>query len=586
MFKKRILLADADAQACEDFRKALGESWEVTAVADGNAALADMERQPSHVLVADLDLAELDGVELLNRIQSSYPKTIRFILANDLDRERMMKQVLGAHQFLSKPLDFSVLKSTIERTVALDRFVASNSIRELVSRIRTLPTIPSLYLEVVAALNSPNATTEQVSAIIAKDMAMMTKLLLVINSAGFGLSRKITNPTEAVGLLGFETVKSMVMTIKLLTQYDKIKPVYFSIDKLWRHSTEVARTAKLLTVMHTDDFAMAEAAFTAGLMHDLGKVVLAANFDEQYRGAQSLARKQQMPLWEVEREIFGASHGEIGAYLLGLWGMPLDVLEVAAFHHQPANSVEKYFTPLTAVHVANALKHENDPDKEGWAASKIDEAYLAEIGVLDQLPVWRNAVAKRDFTKPDIKAKPAAVVRPANFSAPIVPAKPAAAKAPAPRQAVRQQWIYVTVGAAVVLLIMAWLSFEFLLGHNEKPSSTLTENIASKPVANPIEQPKPIAVASHPAPVAVIPVAAVAAQPPSAPASVKPIIKTLGISDLKLQGIFFSADHPSAIISGKTVQVNDHINGVLVAAIKSSSVTLRYQDQSRTLVLR
>ena len=302
--QKRILLADADAQTFDTFQQALGEEWKVQAVANGTAALVEMEKAPADVVVANLDLAELDGGELLNRIQGIYPKAIRFVLAHESDRERTIKQVLGAHQFLGKPLEPDALKNSIEGACALENWVPRNSIRELVRRIRTLPTMPTLYQEVITLLKSPDATTAQVGAIIAKDMSMTTKLLQVLNSAWFGASRKISDPAEAVGMLGFETVSSMVMTIKLLSQYDKVKPVYFSIDRLWKHSTEVARNAKQIALMHTNDRALAEAAFTGGLLHDLGKVVLASNFDEQYRGAQSLATKQNLPPWEVEKGNF------------------------------------------------------------------------------------------------------------------------------------------------------------------------------------------------------------------------------------------------------------------------------------------
>ena len=119
----------------------------------------------------------------------------------------------------------------------------TSSMRELIGRIRAFPkAIPSLYVEVVNALKSPSTTTEDIGTIIAKDMAMTTKLVQVLNSAYFGLSRTITEPTEAVGILGFDTVKSLIMTIKILSQYDKVKPVYFSIDNIWRHSTNVARS--------------------------------------------------------------------------------------------------------------------------------------------------------------------------------------------------------------------------------------------------------------------------------------------------------------------------------------------------------
>ena len=327
MDRKYILLVDADSQAAGEFREALGHQWEITSVADGKAALARMKQQAYDVVVASLDLPGLDGPQLLNRIRTQYPDTLRVIAAPNADSERVVKRMLGAHQFLTKPFDRATLKNIIEQALTLDAWVPNENVRKLISRVRSFPTIPSLYLEILAALRSPDATTEQIGALLARDMAMMTKLLQVLNSAYFGLPRRISDPAEVVGILGFETVKSMVMAVKLLGHYDRLKPIQFSIDRLWRHSTEVAQSAKQLALKETGDQTLADTAFTAGLMHDVGKVVLAVNFDEQYHGAHSLARKRQLPLWEIETEIFGANHGEIGAYLLGLWGMPPELLE-------------------------------------------------------------------------------------------------------------------------------------------------------------------------------------------------------------------------------------------------------------------
>jgi putative nucleotidyltransferase with HDIG domain len=609
MSNKRILLADADSQVLVDFRQAMGDEWQVVAVPAAAAALSEMEKEPFDVVVADLDLKEVDGCELLNRIQAASPKAVRFILAGEADHDRVVKKVLGAHQFIAKPLEASKLKATIERALALDHWIPKNSIRELVARIRTLPTIPSLYLEVQAALKSSDATTEQVGAIIAKDMAMMTKLLQVINSACFGLPRKITNPTEAVGLLGFETVNSMVMAIKVLSQFDKVKPVYFSIDRLWRHSTEVARNAKQIAMWHTEDSALADAAFTGGLLHDLGKVVLAANFDEQYRGAQSLALKQNLPLWDVEKEIFGASHGEIGAYLLGLWGMPLELHEIAAFHHHPSRSLVNKFTPLTAVHIANAFEYETNADKEGLPVPKIDEAYLAQIGVLDCLDGWRSAIKKRDAGPTDGKTRfiKAEVIRTA-IAPPPIPAKkkapPPRKDAPKPKSSTfrRSPWIYGSLAAAIVLLLLASLTFEMVSARNEKAQTAAAKSTAGDAPAPPERTAKEAAVAkspvgapvssafltTNPTPTQTQPSASI----PSANAGGSLVYgsgakfagKFPGFPDMKLQGIIFS-DSPSAIINGKRLQANDVLNGVLVVNITSTSVLLEYNKQRRTLVL-
>ena len=593
MQKKRILVADADSQTLGEFQLALGEGWEVASVADGTAALAAMEKEPSDVVVADLDLGGINGPDLLNRIQTSYPKTIRFILGLEADRERMVKQVLGTHQFLGKPLDRATLKNSIEGAVALESWIPTNSIRELTSRIRTLPTIPSLYLEVQAALRSPDTTTDQVGSIIAKDMAMTTKLLQVLNSACFGFSRKITNTTEAVGILGFETVNSMVMTIKLLSQYDKVKPVYFSIDRLWRHSTDVARSAKQIARWQTDDAVLAEMAFTAGLMHDIGKVVLAANFDEQYRGAQSLARKQALPLCEVEKEIFGATHGEIGAYLLGLWGMPVDLLEVAALHHYPARGRSKEFTALTAVHVANVLEREITLDQDGLPVSKLDESYLAEVGALESVPEWRAAISKRDFTKPVSRikmAKPTAIKPSTPAPAPRTntPAKPAKPDELA-GLVWKAQWTYWAAGAAVLLLVLVCLGVESLTNRSEPVRARPAPSAAAQPVASvtPVQtasvKPVPVPIATQV--MASTPSTNFPKIAPVSPFAAKPPPKEPGFGNMKLQGIFFSASHPSAIINGQRVEPNDRLGDVLVMDITSSTVTLEYQKQRKTLVL-
>ncbi len=608
MSDKRILIADADIDVLEGFRQTLSQQWTVTAATGGNAAFAEMKKEPCDVVVADLNLPEIDGAELLSRIRKEFPKTILFILATEPDKERVMKNVLGAHQFLTKPCDPATLKSAIERALALDVWVASNNMRELIARVRTLPTVPSLYFEVLAALRSPDASTEQVGAIIAKDMAMMTKLLQVLNSAYFGLSRKITDPVEAVGILGFDAVKSMVMALKLLSQYDKVKPIYFSIDRLWRHSTQVARSARQLVLNYTSDRSMAETAFTAGLMHDLGKIVLASNFDEQYRGVQSLAIKQQLPLWEVEKEIFGANHGEIGAYLLGLWGMPLDLLEASALHHTPGLTITKGFTPLTAVHVANVFEHEANPAKDGLVAPKIDEAYLKELGLFDRLDAWRGTIVRGEPVKPEAgankaakssAAKPAApapvaastsAAKPASKPASSKPLLPAIApsatqgkQAPAPVAASQGQgrWGY---AAAVIaaLVVFGWLIIGSL------------SHLTSK---HPSGQPE-VATSDNPQ---VVHARSTLDTPASAPAADKPVatpspayvasqgkapVKELAVSDFKLQGIFYSADQPSAIINGRMVHPNDRLSGARIVQISPSTVTFEYQNQRKTLVLK
>jgi putative nucleotidyltransferase with HDIG domain len=562
------------------------------------------------VVVADCALPEANqGVELLDRIHTEYPKTIRILLAGELDKEHRMADVQGAYLVLTKPCDAETLKSAIERATAIDLWLTNDSLRELVSRLRTFPIVPSLYLEVTSALRSPNASTTEVGAIISKDMAMMTKLLQVTNSACFGVARKISDPVEAVGILGFETVKSMVITLKLLSQYDKVKPVYFSIDRLWRHSTEVARLSRRLAQDHEDDAVLAESAFTAGLMHDLGKLVLASNFDEQYSGAQTLARQQQIPLWEVEKQIFGASHGEIGAYLLGLWGMPLDLVETAALHHNPSRSLARRFTPLTAVHVANVLLCETKPDKQGMVPPQLDEAYLAELDLADRLPHWRELALALDgqaVPAGSQQSPSGAAKKPVSASQKNAPQTARAINGPARVLGIpRERWAIAAI--LTVLFVAAFtLCVESFLRTALAPPAPAVQTAARKAVAT-VSVP-PARPPSTPGPVAAVPVAAkpapeaapapavtnskiaamIAPAPATVPAAPAPrSAKDMAFDDLQLQSIFYSQSAPSAVINGRLVRPKDRLPaGAVVVAIGPSSVTLEFENERKVMALK
>jgi putative nucleotidyltransferase with HDIG domain len=631
MAEKRILIADADHKAWDVFREALGPSWSVVGAPTGAAAMAEAHKEAFDVIVANFELPDLDGAELLNRLRLARPKTLRFIAAAETLKEKVVCHVLGGHQFLAVPFDPATLKSSIERSLAED-YGMSQSMRELVGRIRTFPTIPSLYVEVANALKNPNATTEDIGAIIGQDMAMTTKLVQVLNSAFYGLPRTITDPTEAVGILGFETVKSLIMTVKLLSQYDKVKPVYFSIDTIWRHSTNVAHTAKALARMETGDAECSGHAYTAGLMHDLGKVILAANFDEQYHKAHTVAREEKRPLWEVEKEILGASHGEIGAYLLGLWGLSSEVVKVAALHHYPIRSGDLAFTPLTAVHVANALEYESVPDTEGYSVPVIDLDYLRQLGLEERVDEWRRARRNPEdtiFESRSQKAKAAAArSAAASASKPLSGAaapEGAAENAPRPAAVLNSQtrseksapaatkgtraglapesspwrslwkWLGLGLGVAAAVVLLARLELARLAGNAGKPEVRKIAKKLPPPVkhetagvvtpAQALPTPKPApSPASHVAP-------EVAAQPtPSAAPAPAPIAQQAkaktGLDRLKLEAIFFSPQHPSALINGQLTGVNELVADCRVLDIGPSSVTLEYQNQRKTLVIR
>jgi putative nucleotidyltransferase with HDIG domain len=164
----------------------------------------------------------------------------------------------------------------------------------------------------------------------------------------------------------------------------------FAGDALMDHSLEVAAGAKVIAASQSRDRDVINDAFVAGLLHDVGKLVLAAHTRGSYGELPAAARSAGLPVTTVENEQFGITHADVGAYLMDLWGLPASIVEAIAFHHAPDNAMTATFTPLTAVHVANALVHEHD-DPTG--EQTLNFSYLWKLKLLDRLDGWRPLVA-------------------------------------------------------------------------------------------------------------------------------------------------------------------------------------------------
>ena len=239
-------------------------------------------------------------------------------------------------------------------------------------------------------IKSSNCSIKKIGEIIAKDIGMSTKILQMANSAFFGFSQTIGSAGHAVEVLGLDTIRAMVLTYHIFSEFDKTKIKGFSIDILWNHCMNTGALALKIAKSEKMDVRSQQSAFTAGLVHDIGLLIVAQNFPDQLQEALSLAHDKHIELWRAEEEIFHASHGAVGAYLLGLWGLPDPIVETVAYHHCPGEHVELGFCHLTVVHVAHVLENELNHSSLNPVPAVFDEVYLKELGVWDHLPRWRK----------------------------------------------------------------------------------------------------------------------------------------------------------------------------------------------------
>lgn len=399
--KKRILFVDDDPRLVHAYALALqnqSDRWEVRSATSAIQALELSDRAAFDIVVADMRMPGMTGVDLISEIRKRHPQTSRVILSGVRDQEEIARCLGATHQFIPKPVDLETLRETVTRICSLDAFLMDDNLRALVGQFEALPSFPALYVEVVNELAAAEPSIERIAEIVAQDPGMTAKMLQLVNSAMFGLARRISDPAEIVQFLGTGTVRSLVLSVHVFSCFDHAAKG-FSIEEFWRHSLRSAALARMICQQVGVESAVAEDAYLAGMLHDVGALMLASRRPEPYEQAAHLAAQRKAPLHEVETEIFGATHAGVGAYLLGLWGLPAPIVEAVAFHHTPNRSEPRLFGPLAAVHAADVLENELALDGPSETHLGLDESYLAEIGLLGEVEGWR-ARAGRRFQSP------------------------------------------------------------------------------------------------------------------------------------------------------------------------------------------
>lgn len=391
--KTRVLFVDDEAKVLAGLRRmlhCLRKEWEMEFVESGRAALARMEADPFDVVVTDMRMPGLDGAQLLTQIMERFPATLRIVLSGQADETSVLRAVTPAHQYLSKPCDADTLKATIARARKLRETLSDESLVNLVSQVTTLPSLPHIYTALLEELRSENASVHRVAELISQDVCMTAKLLQMVNSSFFGVPRHVESPSQAAALLGLNLLKPLVLSAGIFAAFDAGDLPGYSAESLMEHSMAVSHVAEGIARSCGGDKNMIDDTLLAGLLHDVGQLLLAQNMPSQFRNALLLAREKGTTLYEAELEVNGATHAAVGAYLLGLWGLADPIVEAVAYHHSPSQSMSDSFSPLTAVHVANV--YVNDLNRQTGVTScvEVDLEYLERLKMVDRVDEWRE----------------------------------------------------------------------------------------------------------------------------------------------------------------------------------------------------
>jgi HD-like signal output (HDOD) protein len=373
----KILFVDDERNVLDGLRRSMRSmrlEWDMRFASSGEEALVELTRCPADVIVSDMRMPGLDGAQLLKEVKRLYPGTIRFILSGHAEPSAILQAAVTAHQYLAKPCDTGVLKSAIGRARVLKELLSDARIAAWAGASEALPSLPAAYQRIVACLQDSEASIADVAAVVAEDLSVSTMLLKLANSAFFGSGQAIRSTERSVSFLGIDNVATLVLASGVF-KAPLARNRAPDIAELWQHSLQTASIARRLALHEKWSSARADDAFLAGMLHDLGHLVIATS-----------AACAEIPSG-VEID-----HAQVGAYLVGLWGFPDNLVEAIAFHHQPSRADTLGVSLPILLHAANLLAHGNV--STGAAAVRgMDEECFGAPGMLERWQQWQACIS-------------------------------------------------------------------------------------------------------------------------------------------------------------------------------------------------
>ncbi len=380
----RILFVDDEIKVLQGMERAMHgmrHEWNMECLISGPAALESLSKSPAEVVVSDMRMPGMDGWQLLAEVKRLHPQTVRLVLSGHADPGAIMRSVGTAHQYMAKPCDCATLKAAIAQSQALRALLNNDALALLVGDVDMLPSYPKAYQEISSCLQQPNASLTDAARIISRDVAMTANIMKLVNSAFFGTRQSISSIERAVAYLGLDTLGALVLGHSVFQTGGSRSAKAGNFEGLWRHSLRTATIARAIALLEKLPRTRAEEAFLAGMLHDVGRVIFAS-------------RSTIIPGGDpTSDQDMDAHHAEAGAYLLGLWGFPSQIVEAVAQHHTPSRRGDTGFSATVLVHIADCLARHRGPGISTPDELGIEDGLLEGLGLASHVPHWIETAA-------------------------------------------------------------------------------------------------------------------------------------------------------------------------------------------------
>lgn len=349
---KTILFVDDDAQILNEFTNTFIDSdYTVFCVDSGLDALIILAAQSIDIVVCDLRMPDMDGIELLKRIKKNYPSAIRMVMGSQSDEKMVMNCLMDniAKAHLFKPWDDEKLKKTIKQVLDTEELMSSKEMMTVINNIGRLPTLKPFYQDILNAIEK-DTDISAISAEIEKDPAISAKILQMANSAYYGV--KTGSVQIAAAFLGTQNLKNLVLTTSIMDSLTLKGSGNKVAQDVWNHASYTNKIQRVISENilfrkhnHTE--------CTAGLLHNLGIVFMIKQYPNDYIAfLKDTANVQGINLLEQEKNRYGITHAEVGGYLLQWWDLPFAMVESALYHGEPQDDRIINKELVNIVHIA------------------------------------------------------------------------------------------------------------------------------------------------------------------------------------------------------------------------------------------
>ncbi|MBI4681788.1 MAG: HDOD domain-containing protein [Nitrospirae bacterium] len=394
--QQAVLFVDDEQNVLNSLKRLLhDEPWDMFFADSGVKGLEVFGKEKIDLVISDVRMPGMDGIEFLKRVKQLYPHVVRIFLSGYADHKAVVQALAegSAQQLLPKPWKDEELKEVIRGALKQAEGLQNKNerLQKIINSLTALPSMPHTYLKVKKCLaDIDNVSIDQIADLIEEDTSISAELLRWANSALFGQRYQVDTVKRAVLVLGLDIVEGLILSESVFRSVAPKAAEGFDLKTFQTHSIACGITAKLLIselpYMEPKD---EDWAFTSGLLHDIGKLIEVRYFNEAFNKILITAREKNISILKAEYEILGTTHEEIGGYLADWWSLPSFIVNAIRWHHEPAlcNANREI---IAAVHVADVLVQQfalgssgnysiPEADTEIWARFNLTEELLASI---------------------------------------------------------------------------------------------------------------------------------------------------------------------------------------------------------------